>query len=58
MLAAVWWFSAAENVKARICSWFSARENLKARFCPRLTHYRAKPDITKRHIAHCSTNRC
>ena len=58
MLDAVWWFSAGENLKARFCSWFSAGENLKARFCPSLARYRARPDITKRQIAHCSTNRC
>ena len=52
------WFSAGENLKARSCPWFSAGENLKARFCPRLARYRARPDITKRQIAHCSTSRC
>ena len=31
---------------------------LKTRFCPRLARYRARPDITKRQIAHCSTSRC
>ena len=51
------WFSAGENL-ARSCPWFSAGENLKARFCPRLARYRARPDITKRQIAHCSTSRC
>jgi hypothetical protein len=54
MLDAVWWLSAGENQKARFCSWFSAGEHPQARFCPRLAHYRARPEITKRQIAHAA----
>ena len=45
---------AGENQKARFCLWFSAGEHPKARFCPRLARYRARPEITKRQIAHAA----